>query len=269
MPRVPRINVGQTPKGRTPIRTGDPATRSGKISLSFEYWKQRKHFGLDRTQMDWVVGLLDRLREICRFTKEEWENETLGNRRGGNRWHYHHVNWDARNIPIQKSDLNWIPSQILDNDVEYTFWQVGFGAGGGRAAGFWETEDRFAIVLLDPHHNLAPSRDYGYRVTECHPENQAAEFLRLAVDRARGGLTCAPEACPIHGSLTQITLGREIRDAYHFAEMIPLGLEEQASRDLKELLETGRIPSVHEIVRRGISAYMKEYEDDVLGTDGK
>jgi hypothetical protein len=266
---VPRIEVGQTPKRRTPIQTGEPATRSGKISLSFEFWRQIKYFGLDRTEMDWVIGLLDRLREISRFTKEEWEAETLGNRYGGNRWHYHQVNWNARNIPIQKSNLNWVPSQILDNEDEYAFWQVGFGAGGGRAAGFWETEDRFAIVLLDPHHNLAPSKDYNYKTTECHPEGHAAELLRLAVDRARSSLTCSPDTCSIHGSLTQITLGREIRDVYHFAEMIPLGLEEQTSRDLKELLEAGRIPSLHDVVKRGVSAYMKDYEDDMLGTDGK
>lgn len=267
--RVARIDVGQAPKRQTPIRTGDPPTQSGKISLSFEFWNQSKYFGLDRTQMDWVVGLLNRLKEICHFTKEQWETETLGNRWAGRRWHYHHVYWDAKNIPIEKSDLNWVPAQILDNDEEYPFWQVGFGAGGGRAAGFWETEDRFAIVLLDPHHNLAPSKDYGYKVTECHPETHSAELIRLAVDRARGGLVCSPDACPIHGSLAQITLGREIRDAYHFAEMIPLGLEEQTARDLKELLDMGRVPSLHEVVRRGISAYMKDYEDEVLGTDSK
>lgn len=254
---VPMIDTGAAPS-RPKIDPGAVPEAPAKISFSFEYWNQMKYFGLDSSGIDWVVGFFDRIREISRFTRDQWNAQIYGNAYVKKKWRYHKVDWAATNIPIKKSDIVWVSKSILENDAEYPFFQFGLGAGGGRFAGFWETDERFAIVLLDPHHNLQPAGDFGYRVTDCAPQEEGHALLHLALDNTRQSLKCKEVECSVHAELAQITVRRNLVGAYAYQDTLPIGIDKNDAESIRELLAAGTVKSVNEILKRGISLYSEE-----------
>lgn len=264
---MPRINAGPAPRDRATIISGDKPKAPAKLSFSFQYWSQARFFALTNIAMDWVVEFFARLKELCGFTRDEWDTEVLGNRRSGGRWHYHPVIWDATNIPIKKDEIDWVPKAILQNEDEYPFYQIGLGAGGGRFAGFWETPDRFAIVLLDPLHNLYPAKQLNYKVTDCLVHPSSAELMHLAIDQVRRDLPCAVDACPVHAGLAKITLEKNVDGAHYFNEVLPVGADVDDRRMLHELLAAGKVKSVSEILKRGLTSYSDELLEEMIAAD--
>ncbi|RYZ84329.1 MAG: hypothetical protein EOP06_18260 [Proteobacteria bacterium] len=175
------INVGEPPvSGRRKIDAGGNEPPQKCLSFSFRYWRQIDNFGFSGAGLEikWFVSLLEQLQNLS----AEFVDDI---RRGGNshkveRLRYHDVNWSQKNIPIARTDLNWLPKDVLENEEEFSFYQFQISMGTGRFMGFWDALDVFNIVLLDPMHNLQPSKDYNYKVDPCYPQRgqyQEAAFL--------------------------------------------------------------------------------------------
>ena len=253
---APRIVSGAKTPTKLPIKAGERPRPSPKISFSFQYWQQMRYFGLDQAQRDWFVGLLDRLRVASEMTRDQWDGTVHGPA-----WRYHRVDWNAKAIPISKDELNWVPKVFRDNNDDFPIYQFGLGAGQGRVAGFWETNDRFAIILLDPHHNLQPSGNYGYKVTDCAEQPSPAALVHLAVDHVRVTRKCQQDDCNVHQQLATIAVRKKVDGAYFFHEVISIGLEEQQKKDAEELLAAGHVSSMADIVKKGIDALVMEWQE--------
>ena len=130
-------------------------------SFSFTYWRQIENFGLrnDVVNINWFVSFLEKLRDLSSKTIEQF-SKSSGDRAA---FRFHPINWNSRNIPISKDDLNWLPTEIL-NSNEIEFYQFQISTSLGRVIGYFDFDNVFNIVLLDPKHNAQPSKNYGYKV---------------------------------------------------------------------------------------------------------
>ena len=148
--------------GKRPV-AGKSATHSppSKVCFTFRFWRQIKFFGLSGKEASWFVALINKLQQfsdetIDAFTSDSRKHDVM---------RYHKVNWGQCNIPIQRSDLEWLPKNYLNNEEEFPIYQFSISQGQGRIAGFWDENKIFNIVLLDPYHNLQPVKKYDYKVT--------------------------------------------------------------------------------------------------------
>jgi hypothetical protein len=155
----PHNQRSSSPKTTIP-KPKKPPVRN-KWRFSFAYWKQVDYFGLDckitKTSGNWFVSLLERLKELSSKTVEEVMVS-------GKVWRYHPINWDQKNIPIQKEELTWLPKEVIDAEEQIELYQIQISQALGRIVGFHDDEDIFQIVLLDPEHNIQPSKDYDFEV---------------------------------------------------------------------------------------------------------
>lgn len=159
------------------IVTGDPSpqksiksnqpTKKAYWNYSFRFFNQIKCFGFSgdgsKINIGWFGSLLDRLKELSNQTIDQiQENPKL---QSANR--YHKVDWSAKNIPIKLQDLDWIAETYRNNPSEYPMYQIDISRALGRIVGFWDENSVFNIVLLDPLHNIQPSKYNDYKVDDC------------------------------------------------------------------------------------------------------
>ena len=82
-----------------------------KITFSFSYFKQIPNFQIGECSKGWHIGHLERLGALGTMTPQE----VLEENRGSIALRCHPIDWSAKNIPIQRKDLDWLPKEILDN----------------------------------------------------------------------------------------------------------------------------------------------------------
>lgn len=128
-------------------------------SFSLRYWKQIEYFGLAECQNNWFVSFLERLRELSAVLLDDF----LRDYNFKSRVRYHPIDWSAQNVPISKSDIDWLGGQELAEDFELVQFHVSKALG--RVVGFFDPLQVFQIVLLDPMHNLQPSKYNDYKIT--------------------------------------------------------------------------------------------------------
>ncbi|SDE84028.1 hypothetical protein SAMN04487996_107152 [Dyadobacter soli] len=207
-------------------------------SFSFQYFQQIEFFGLGDLGGNWFVSLLEKLRDLSKMSIDSFIKDRVTT----NRHRYHRINWEATNIPIQRKDVSWVDRRYLDNEDEYPFVQFQISKALGRVIGFWdETHQHFYIVLLDPKHNMQPSKDYEYKVDETSIEH--CEFLSLLADIDRiKGIKCTDENCVCKAKLnelpTNLNRGRfvyfQLDDEYYDDF-----LEKTQSKSVKQIIELG------------------------------
>jgi hypothetical protein len=151
-------------------------------SFSFRFFQEIKNFGLDSTQIDkgWMLSVIYRLQELSKLTVADvTENRSVmeGTLR------MHHINWSQKSIPIEKKDLTWIDQDYLDNAEEYPIMQISVSRAEGRLIGFFDEDNSFQIVLLDPLHNAQPSNYNGYKVRLCKPLGCEVTAIRYAANK--------------------------------------------------------------------------------------
>lgn len=130
------------------------------ISFSFKYFGQQEYFGIGEQDANWFANLFDRIKDLSSKTKAIIENPIEREA-----YRLHPIDWDARNCPITIAELSSVPQYIKDNAEDDFFWQFQLSKGTGRVVGFFNEDSTiFYIVLLDPKHNIQPSKDYGYSV---------------------------------------------------------------------------------------------------------
>jgi hypothetical protein len=146
-------------------------------SFSFQYFNQIKYFGLDTSEPKWFVSLLERLKDLSSKERSIFFND----RNSIRLYKYHKIDWNSRNIPIVKSEINWVDKHYIENDEDFPFFQFKISRAKGRIVGFWnETNTIFNIVLVDPLHNMQPSKDFNYNVDDCYP--LSCEYSSLIKD---------------------------------------------------------------------------------------
>lgn len=163
-----------------------------EFSYSFKYFHQIKYFGLENIDAGWFVSLIEKLKSFGNNHPEELaKNHALKDA-----WRYHIIDWNSKNIPIQRKDLNWIEKEIIENEEEFPIWQFQVSTARGRIIGFWY-EAIFYIILLDPFHNMQPSAAFNYKVDDCYPKNTLYDSLMMDIENALSEKCHSEEACPV------------------------------------------------------------------------
>lgn len=187
--------VNNLGKFSQPLEKSPATIPSKEIFFSFKYFRQREHFGLSECNSNWFAGLLQRLADIS--SKGLTEIQT--NLKLKEIYRFHSINWEQKNIPIQRKQLNWIPAPILENENEFEIVQLNISTGTGRIIGFWgakEAESTFYIVLLDPKHNIQPSQKHNYQVTTTYEASSQYDILANAIQEALKK-NCGNTSCPM------------------------------------------------------------------------
>ncbi len=149
--------------------------------FSFRYFNEIEFFGLQFAKPGWMSSLLDRLRTISMIDVIEFHKITSKKDRESLR--YHPIDWNSKNIPIQRKDLTWLDKKVIDNIEEVDFFQFHLSKSLGRIVGYWASDySVFYVVLVDPMHNIQPSGDYNYRVDPCEPAETDFAILHKVVD---------------------------------------------------------------------------------------
>ncbi|WP_051183198.1 hypothetical protein [Desulfocurvibacter africanus] len=236
--------------GKRPIPS--KAEEPKRWTFSFRFWKQIKYFGLDRTPETWFASLLAKLQEL---SKEELE-KFLCDSAKLDTWRYHPIDWNQKNIPVKMKDLDWIPSSYRDNEEEYPLMQFQISQALGRVVGFWDENDTFNIVLLDPLHNIQPTKRTGYRVDPCNPLNCAYTLLMMHLESAiESG--CAKRGCAQAEVLKQVP---KCKERLLQANVLLLKLTDE-EMEFAAHLEQGKIvSSIVDIFRVGIDTLMNGQE---------
>ena len=128
--------------------------------FSFKYFKRIDKFclGHEKFSASWMASLLDRI-GILSGVKVKDIVEGPPNMKKD--WHWHRVDWNAKNIPVQRRDLDWVPAGIPSEE----FYQIKIQDGAGRLIGFL-VDNVFNVVLLDSMHNMYPSSRVQHQVRE-------------------------------------------------------------------------------------------------------
>lgn len=220
-----KASIGDTlPAHNRPISNYKPSHKHG-WSFSFKYYKQIEHFGLKSEGAVWFSALLDRFQDLCSKRIEEFNT----NHQEKDGYRYHPIAWDATNIPITKSDLDWVDKDILENDDDFPFYQFQISKANGRVVGFWDLHQTvFHIVLLDPKHNIQPAGGkYNYRIdkTSILPCKYSSLLIELDIIKKK---KCFCEKCTFKNEISNL------QDKYNVGNFIYFQLDDDFYAEFKE-----------------------------------
>jgi hypothetical protein len=239
-PVVPKL--ARTP-AQAPVVSVPP--RAKYWSFSFRYWRQTDLFPLSE-RAAWFASLLGRLKELGQLEIEQFVRSSKT--RDVHR--YHEIDWNARNIPIQRRDMTWIPNDYRNNETEYPLIQFAISKAVGRVVGFWDEYQVFNIVALDTLHNLQPSVRFNYTVRYQTPLKCEYTSLLHDVQAARAA------ECDNRNCASRVALDRIPTDG-HDHEVLIIRLDngtmeminelELAGCSIRDIFETGIILKTDEI----------------------
>ncbi len=233
---------------KQPVLLGENKTKQPIIkdqkkrlwSFSFKYYRQIDYFGLDGMPNKWFVTLLDKFNELSKQDINAFSADyslKIANR-------YHVIDWSAKNIPIKRDDINWIEKNIIDNEEDFPFYQFQLSKALGRVIGFWESDySSFNVVLLDPKHNLQPSKYFDYKVDKTAILECEYTSLLVDIDRIKG-IQCEALDCKCKLELNNLTtnLNRgnfvyfQVDDEYYYHFV-----EQTKDKSVKDIIEMGLI----------------------------
>jgi len=205
-------------------------------TFSFKFFRQIDLFGLKNVDPNWFSGVLDRLRDT---SKMEYNGMTEVLEDG---YRYHIISWDAKNCPLKRSDFNWLDTVYLENEIEYPFCQFHISKAKGRIIGFWDENNIFQILLLDPLHNMQPSSKVEYELRDSFPAMSEIDSLRHDLNKILKK-PCTHENCEIEAQLKLLPSG--INDT----NIVVAYLEDSFYEEYKKILTT---KSLSEILEAGI-----------------
>lgn len=166
---------------------------SDNFTFSFQYYRQIPYFEIGGVGNTWYISLIERLRELSNKNWLNFEKSVLEKRS----LRYHEIQWNSTNVPIKRADLSWIDRDYLENEDDFPIIQFHVSKALGRVVGFWDAFHVFQIVLLDPKHNIQPSKYNDYKVDDTY--FMSCEYSSLLVDllkiqkKITEGCTC--ETC--------------------------------------------------------------------------
>lgn len=240
MAKIPKPkNVPEASAGKVSSKGAAPPK---KVSFSFRYWEQRRNYGCDCCDPQWFIGMLEKLRDLCRISVDEFLTD--GSMRDG--WRYHEVDWKDKHVTLKQSDCDWVADKYLDNDKEYPFMLFHLGKAFGRVMGFWDEEWVFNVVLLDPLHNIHLSKFNGYQIRHCGPLEAHYADLLAKVDALSQGLKCETEACPAKLTAAQLCISPSPR-------ALLVSMKDEDFALLQTAVDAGRVGSLSEVFLAGLA----------------
>ncbi|SIT17934.1 hypothetical protein SAMN05421772_13312 [Paracoccus saliphilus] len=207
-------------------------------------------FGLDTVNARWFVSMLERLRQLS----SEEVDRMLRDPAAQDRLRYHPINWAAKNIPIRKDQLESLPAHYRD-DPEYELHQFQVSTGQGRVVGFFDEHWIFNVVLLDPLHNLQPSRNFEYKVDPCSP--LSCEITALREGMLQGLSHCQQAACAAASHFRQLATAQQVHLEAFDILMVKIS-DPALLGTAKELVKNGDAASLADIFETGILATMAQ-----------
>lgn len=226
--------------GRQPVAPmpGRPKT----WAFSFRFWRQIEYLGVGGGPAGWFVSLLEQLSELSREPIDDLQTNVLKQRA----LRYHEINWDQKNIPIQRGDLHWLDRDYLENGTEYPIVQVTISKAMGRIIGFWDERDVFNIVLLDRMHNIQPVAAFDHRVRNTAEVRTHYADLIAQVQRVQQEW-CETSECPLHKAALRLPIGPE-----HKYELLILQVADSSMEFAEQLMKSRTVDSFCEIFETGI-----------------
>lgn len=218
-----------------------------KVAFSFSFFKQIKNFGLDECSKEWHTGLLQRLGTLGDMTQQE----ILEENKGSKALRCHPIDWNAKNVPIQRKDLDWLPKEILENEEDFPMMQIAISTSTGRIVGFFDRDSSiFHIVLLDPKHNIQPAKKTNYQIQPTQEALSQYDELLKKLERVRDIVKdCKDKDCKLHGHIASM-------DKLH-QNIVYIGLDDDFYDKYLEILKNH---SLEEIFETGIMEMMDEDE---------
>ncbi|MEI7924489.1 MAG: hypothetical protein WCJ40_21485 [Planctomycetota bacterium] len=195
--RKPTLGGLIPPQAQRPVALAPQSEK--RWVFSFRFWKQIKNFGLEQSDSKWFIALLEKLADLSKLKQEQFLKDGVDR----DNWRFHKIHWQQKNIPVQRKDLDWIPGTYLDNETEYELFQFQITQSLGRVIGFFDENQEFNIVLLDPLHNMQPSKSFDYKVHSCKPDSTHYADLLKDVEKAQKHNCLLPE-CPAYIELCRL-----------------------------------------------------------------
>ena len=214
-----------------------------KMTFSFSYFKQIPYFQIGKCSQGWHIGLLERLGTLSNMTPQE----VLEENRGSDALRCHPINWNAKNIPIQRKDLDWLPKEILENEADFPIMQFSITKGTGRIVGYFGRDSSiFHVVLVDPEHNIQPAKKTNYQIQPTTKGLSQYDELLNKLERIKRIVSdCTDKNCKLHSHIRAI---EELHD-----NIVYIGLDNDFYTTYQEILKT---TTLQEIVENGILAIM-------------
>lgn len=229
----------------SPVNNNKPIKE--KCCFSFRFWKQKSFFGLDKSNPNWFVSFLDKLQTLS----EEDIDIFFVDSAKRNAYRYHPINWSQKNIPLQRKDFDWLNRVYLQNEEDYPFVQFQISQALGRIVGFFDERKIFNILLLDPLHNIQPTKFYNYRVDPCDPLPCQHTLLLDKIDKLvpiKTASKCDQE-CDLFREV------KSIRAEFMPINIVMFSVEDIDIQDAQELTENGTCRSYAEIFQVGLEFY--------------
>ena len=240
--RKPVVNNPPAPS-RRPVATKTKQS-DGKWKFSFRFWRQIDYFGLTQATSKWFVSFLERLQSIS----NEKVDDFITNPRLKTNYRYHSINWSQKNIPIQRKELTWLHKDYLDNEQEFPLIQFQVSKALGRIVGFFDEEKTFNIVLLDPLHNIQPSKYYNYKVDSCYPLACELTSLTNTLLELTDRNDCPNPSCNLVQGLKDIEASR------YSTNIVMFNANDIDIRDADNIIKNGKCASYTDIFQLGIVA---------------
>lgn len=219
--------------------------------FGFKYFQEIEHFGLKggRIGNEWMLSMIERLAEYSKLPIDDLLSDRQISDSTATRLHA--INWKQKNIPIQLSDLDWMPSEVRESP-DFELVQLSVSKSRGRIVGFFDGKI-FQVVLLDPLHNIQPSKAYGYYVDHCEPLGSSWIAIQKHVDiaiRKSGGCECGAAKHLRENVLDPPKLGSSFVFCCH---------EDDVNRDIIDLLDSGTVETVGDVFRAGVDSLIPLY----------
>lgn len=216
-----------------------------KITFSFSYFRQIPNFQIGACSKKWYVGLLERLGALGEMSPQE----VLEENKGSDALRCHPIDWDTKNIPIQRKNLEWLPKEILENEDEFPIMQLSITKSTGRIVGYFDRDSSiFHIILLDPKHNIQPSKKTNYQIQPTTKGvSQYDDLLNKLEQIKRIVSNCPDKKCELHSHIHAI-------EGLH-DNIVYVGLDNDFYVTYQEILKK---ISLQEIMEKGILASMDD-----------
>lgn len=242
-----RISAGREPKGHK-ISAGNQPEKK-RLNFNFRFWSQIENFGLSELRDGWFVALLEKLRDLSSYDVDVFVQSSEAK----DAWRYHQIKWDQPNIPIQRNDLTWVETSYLDNAEEFPIYQFQITKSLGRVVGFWDEKKVFNIVLLDPLHNLQPSKAFDYKV---NPSSPLACDYTILVQQVESLVSTCSDQCPHANSVTNLQTRKKELQAFGvvMVQVSDLSKLEYAQK----VVDSGMATSYAEIFEYGVDQLHSE-----------
>lgn len=232
-------------KQRSNLPVTSSPKESNKFSFSFRFWKQIEYFGLSNSETKWFVSLLNQLNNLSSIDIDDFLKD--GKQR--NAYRYHKIKWDQKNIPVQRLELDWVDPFYLDNKDDYPFVQFKISFSFGRIIGFLDENRVFNVVLLDPLHNIQPSKLYNYKVDNCYPLACKHTTLLSNINEILERESCPKNHdCSILNQFKILPLNNCLT-----AGVFIYLLKEHNYKEILRLIEEGTCDSVEQVLEYGIN----------------